>query len=96
MKMATNYGVSPLYLEIGKALALNLAAQYASTNPGVSAGLAVVNSIMQAQAAVVAHNAINVKAQAEGWADTDPRWDAPLAEQQARMDVVNKRLDDLE
>lgn len=89
--MATN--ISPLYLEIGRQLAEQLALSYASVNPGAALALTAVKSIMDAQAAVAAHNAIIVQAQTEGWTETDSRWDAPLAEQQARMDAENARHD---
>ncbi len=91
--MATNSGISPLYLEIGKGLAEQLALAYAASNPGAALALTAFNNIMAAQAAIVAHNAIIVRAQGEGWTDTDPRWDAPLAEQQSRMDAENARHD---
>lgn len=91
--MADNQGISPLYFQIGKQLAVNLATAYAQTDPRVALGVTVVNTILQAQAAVVAHNAILVKAQSEEWTDTDPRWDAVLAEQQSRMDAENARHD---
>lgn len=86
-------GISPLYWEIGKQLAESLVLQYATVSPGVSIAVTVAKSIMDAQAAIAAHNAIIVRAQAEGWADDDERWDAPLAEQQDRMDVENRRHD---
>lgn len=91
--MATN--ISPLALQIGEQLALNLAATYAQTDPRAATGLAIVNTILSAQAAIVAHNAVISQAQSEGWTETDPRWDAPLAEQQSRMDVENARHDEM-
>jgi hypothetical protein len=88
--------ISPLYLEIGKALAEQLVIEYAQTQPGAVIALTALDNIMKAQAAVAAHNAIIVRAQKEGWSETDPRWDAPLAEQQSRMDVENARHDGFE
>lgn len=91
--MTTKTGISPLYLEIGKGLAEQLALAYAATNPGAALALTAFNNIMAAQAAVANHNTIIVQAQSEGWADTDPRWEQPLAEQQSRMDAENARHD---
>lgn len=91
MNTATN--ISPLYLEIGKQLAGQLAMAYAATNPGAALALTAVNAIMAAQSAVAQHNKIIGQAQAEGWGEDDPRWDAPLAEQQSRMDAENARHD---
>lgn len=87
--------ISPLYLEIGKGLAEQLVVAYAQADPRVALGVTVVKTIMDAQAAVAAHNTLLVQAQSEGWLDTDPRWDAPLADQQARMDAENARHDAL-
>ena len=91
--MTTKTGISPLYLEIGKQLALGLAASYAQINPGAAAALTLVNTIMAQQAAIAKHNTIIVQAQTEKWSDTDPRWDAVLKEQQSRMDAINARHD---
>ena len=91
--MTNKTGISPLYLQIGKQLAEQMALAYAQTNPGAALALAAFNAIMAAQAAIVAHNKLVMQAQAENWLDTDPRWDQPLAEQQARMDAENARHD---
>lgn len=87
----TTAKISPLYLEIGKQLAQQLALAYAAINPGAALAMTAVNAIMTAQAAIVQHNKIITQAQAEAWTEEDPRWDAPLAEQQARMDAENAR-----
>lgn len=85
--------MSPLALSIGKELALQLLVAYATAKPQVATGLVIVQDILKARAAMAEHDRVVDQAQAEGWSDTDPRWDAPLAEQQARMDAVNARHD---
>ena len=91
MSEATGFKLNPAYIEIGKQLAITLAATYAAVNPLIGLGAAGLQVILSTQARLALQNDILLRAQTEGWTEHDARWAAPLAEQEERMQTENTR-----
>ena len=89
------FKVNPVYVELGKALVMQLGAAYAAINPAVGLGMAAAKALFELQSAVGHQKDVLAMAQIEGWTPDDPRWDAALAEQQARWDTEVRRRDEL-
>lgn len=87
------FKINPAYIELGKALGLQLGTVLGAVNPLLGLGAAAAKAIWDTQEAIGRQNDVLARAQFEQWTPDDPRWAAALAEQQERMDIEDRRHD---